>query len=277
MKLSKNGIQVFLQKIKDLVNRLQLKIKDLLKANKLKNDDRIEKPKQSQNVVKDFLLTNRNFIMLGLIFIIMIFAIVLLSSKPKSNGKVAESGEVITVKESAEGEESSLAANSNELQVNAIPQVNELVQKYYKALAASDMDTLHQIVDKLTDDEQNQIKQKREYIENYNNITCYTKKGPENNSYVVFVYYEIKFVNINTSVPGLTPLYICTNEDGKLYIYNGELDPEVGSYITNLASGDDVKELLRKVDVKYKEAQSNDPELKAFVDKLTNTNSSSGQ
>lgn len=222
--------------------------------------------------IKAFLIKNKTYVIIAVIFVVMVFALVKVSSSNSSKkAEEAKSEEVITIDETTQETAETQAEPTNELQINAYPEVNELVNKYFTAMASGDIDTLLQIQTPLSEEEQAQILQKKEYIEGYDNITCYTKIGPEENSYIVFAYYEIKFININTSVPGETPLYVCTNEDGSLYIYNGELSPEAASYLSSITAGQDVLDLINSIETKFAEAQESDPDLKAFIQKLTGT------
>lgn len=223
--------------------------------------------------MKAFLIKYKTYVIIALVFVVMVFTLVkVTSNNSNKEATQADSGEVITVDEqtNATAAEATTQA-TNDLQVNAYPAVNDLINKFYTAMGSGDVDSLAQIVNPLTDDMKTQIQQKKEYIEGYNNITCYTKIGPEVNSYVVFVYYEIKFININTLVPGEAPVYVCTNEDGSLYINQGELTPEVTSYISDVAANQDVVDLVSSVNTKFQEAQAADPDLKAFIDKLSGT------
>lgn len=220
---------------------------------------------------KAFLIKNKTYVIIAVVFVVMVFALVKISSGDSSKkAEEANSEEVInTVDETIGDTTAPTAEATNDLQVNAYPAVNELVNKYYTAMASADIDTLLQIVNPLSEEQKTQIQQKKEYIEGYNNITCYSKIGPEENSYLVFAYYEIKFININTLVPGESPLYICTNEDGSLYINYGELSPEADSYITNITAGQDIIDLVKSIDTKFVAAQEADPDLKAFIEKLS--------
>lgn len=222
--------------------------------------------------IKAFLIKNKNYVIIAVVFLVMVFTLVKVSSSNSSEEATqAESEEVITVDETTQAATEATTEVTNDLQVNAYPAVNELITKFYTAMASGDVDSLLQIVNPLSEEQKTQIQQKKEYIEGYNNITCYTKVGPEENSYIVFVYYEIKFININTLVPGEMPYYVCTNEDGSLYINLGELSPETDSYIAGITAGQDVVDLIKSVDTKFAEAQAADPDLKAFIDKLSGT------
>lgn len=223
--------------------------------------------------IKKFLLQNKNYVGVAVAFVVLVVILVLASSGSEdksatlANSDVSEeeTEEVISVNEETPEEE----VATNELTTDEHPKVNELINNYFKAMAESDIDSLLQIVDNLSEEEQNQIAQKKEYIEDYSNIVSYTKIGPIENSYIVFAYYEMKLVNIDTLVPGLVSLYVCQNDDGSLYIYNGELDPEVDSYIKNVAGEQDVIDLLDTVEKKYIEAQNSDEALDSFIAKLT--------
>lgn len=223
--------------------------------------------------IKAFLIKNKNYVIIAAIFVIMVVTLVKVSNSSSKKAEEVKSEEVITIDEKTqEDAEETQTEPTNELLENAYPEVNELITKYFTAMAEGDIDTLLQLQNPLSEEEQAQILQKKEYIEGYNNINCYTKIGPEENSYIVFVYYEIKFININTPVPGEIPLYVCTNEDGTLYIYNGELSPEVTSYMASITAGQDVVDLINSIEAKFTEAQESDPELKEFIQKLTGSN-----
>lgn len=227
------------------------------------------------NKIKAFLSQNKNYVAVAVVFVGLIVILMIASSsdtKEKENaGDIGtdQTEEVINVEETAQEPETEAEAATNELLTDAYPEVNELIRKYFDAMSSADIDTLLQIVNTLSEEEQNQIAQKKEYIESYNNVVCYSKIGPVEKSYIVFAYYEIKFINIDTLVPGLVPLYVCTNEDNSLYIYNGDLDPEVDSYISNVAGEQDVINLLDTVEKKYEEAQNSDEALKKFVARLS--------
>ena len=101
----------------------------------------------------------------------------------------------------------------------------------------------------------------RDLVEGYQNISCYTKKGMEEGSYLVFVYYELKFAQIDTPAPGLSPLYVYTNDEGNLVIFNGEASDELNAYVEKVAQEDDVMALREEVKTKYEEAKAADENL----------------
>lgn len=181
----------------------------------------------------------------------------------QANASGGEKSEIISTKEDAKEQ-----LENSPLEKDAYPEVNTLVASYFKDLSEANVDELKKIVDVLTAEEEEQIVNKKEYIEKYDNISCYTKPGPIGDSYIVFAYYETKFINIDTLVPGLMPLYVCTAEDGGLYVVNGDLDEDVQTYVATVREDQDVLNLVAEVNEKYEQAQASDASLKKFVAQL---------
>ena len=200
--------------------------------------------------------------------VIIVLAIVFLVSNGKNKQEDSQSVSANTVSGNVETVSAGYVVKDENLAENAFENVNALINTYFVALAEGDKATISSL--KLNSDEKELIKieKKSAYIENFQNIKVYTKSGPIENSYVAFVYYEIKFANLNTLAPGLTTLYICTNPDGQLYIYDGELDQNVTNYIKAVAASADVVALFSEVEVKYNEAVAADADLKTFMDGL---------
>ncbi len=165
-------------------------------------------------------------------------------------------------KESAEME-----VTEDALEVNAHEDVNALMTAFYQALADGDIETVKTLKDSTTDIELMTYQKKSEFIESYDNITCYTKKGLEENSYFVYVSYEVKIKDIDTKGPGLIAFYVYTNEEGKMVI-DGEMDENIDAALKLVTVQDDVKDLFQRVDVKYQEAVKADESLNTFLTEL---------
>lgn len=153
------------------------------------------------------------------------------------------------------------------LQQDSYPAVNELMAKFYKALADGDMDTVRSIKDYSADTEIITYEKKGEFIESYDNLVCYTKSGFEENSYFVYVGYDVKFKDIETTAPGLNAWYVYTDADGSLKI-DGDMNDLVSTMLQEVTAHDDVVDLFNKVDVEYKEAVEQDEALQAFLVEL---------
>ena len=124
---------------------------------------------------------------------------------------------------------------------------------------------VEQTVDVLTDEEKITIEKKKDYIEAYKDVVCYTKKGLEENSYVVFASYEMKIYNIETPAPGIMALYVCLGDDGSYYIFNGEAPDELANYVLELAAEEEVATVIADVDARYQQLITEDEDLGKFA------------
>lgn len=154
------------------------------------------------------------------------------------------------------------------LQVDAYPAVNDIIRRYYDALQTNDIEALSSIRNYMDSVEVAKVNVKYEYIEWYDNIICYTKAGPIENSYVVYAYYNLKLRDWDIVVPGLMTFLVCTRENGELYIYDGYLDQNITNYIYALSSQQDVLDLWSRVDTEYHEILDGNPELTSYIDSL---------
>lgn len=93
------------------------------------------------------------------------------------------------------------------LEENTVPEVTQLITEYYNAAAAGDMDTINSIVNTYDQETQIYLQKMSEHIEAYQNVVCYTKTGPVDGSYLVYAYYEIKFNDLETAVPGISRIW----------------------------------------------------------------------
>lgn len=232
------------------------------------------KEKLSKDKVGDWIVKYKRQVAVGCVaFCLVVFAGASLAGGGASaNGESAspaaadasqntgeeQQGAVVSAAGAAEAE---ATENVNPLEQDAYPEVNELIQNYYNYMAAGDMEGLATVEDTTTEEEQNKILRSSDLVEGYQNISCYTKKGLEEGSYLVFAYYELKFVQIDTPAPGLSALYVYTNDEGNLVIFNGEASDELNEYVAAMAEEDDVLALREEVRVKYEEAKAADANL----------------
>ncbi len=227
--------------------------------------------------LREFVLGHYQYFIVGVLFIILVIVLAIFSGKHKKDKP--DDGDTVSGQEQTEGTENpgdTVATDENAeiplttegLSVDAYPEVNALVNTYFTAMANGDIATLETICSSLDDAAKIRIMERAKYTESYDDIRCYTKPGPVEGSYIVFAYYQIKFVNIDTRAPGLSSLYVCSNPDGSLYVYNGDLPENVSTYIKGVAAQDDVVALLSQVDAEYNAAAEQDKTLKAFMDAL---------
>ena len=157
--------------------------------------------------------------------------------------------------------------DTNLLEKNVYPQVNAIIQKYYKALGMKDVIGIKAVVDELDVAEEAKIANDQ-YLDDYRDVEVYTKKGLAAGDYVVLACYNYKFKDIDTWVPGLSQLYVRTRDDDSLYISMQEQDEAIQQHITNVLADADVQELIQRVQEDYARAQEEDESLRNFIANL---------
>ena len=211
---------------------------------------------------------NRMITMAVFIFIaIVVVAIVLSTVIGKSKGKDETAAAAIIETESST-EAESLVVPNDPLEENAYPEINAVVKQYYQAMADGDLTTLQKVMTGLDEKEQIKIVKKSEYVESYPTVTCYSKVGPVEGSYIVYAYYEAKLVDFENLLPGMNALYLCKNEEGAYYINGEKQDDQIIAYCEMISAQDDVVDLVNTVQVKYNELKTIDTKLSEFLAEL---------
>lgn len=210
----------------------------------------------------DFVKKNMRYFAAGALFIVLV--LILVKWTGSSN-----------LSESVNNTETESTA-AEEYQVDAIPKVKKLISNYYTAYAAGDLETLQTYAYPISANEQSFISMFSQYVDSYENISCYTKVGLDNTSYLVSVYLEIKFAGVDTTAPGLDFFYVRTDEKGNLYIDNlysqfnllnqeQSLDTNIKSLIDSFEEEADVLALQTEVQTKYEEAVAADDNLSNMI------------
>jgi hypothetical protein len=227
---------------------------------------------------KEWLSDNLRYIILFVAIILVIVAVGLAmvfikgmdknkKAEPVETTAATETSQTDVLVDTSAAESEAGSEAENELKEDAIPEVNEVVKKYYDGINSSDIDGLKQVVDNLTDENIKSFQDLGNFIEDYRDIKVYTKEGPVDNSYVAFVSYKIKFKNVEALAPGLACMYISANEDGNFYITN-KTDEEVSAYMDTVSQDADVVALKKQIDDEYVAARESDENLSALTEEL---------
>ena len=225
---------------------------------------------------REWVSDNLRYILLGagvfIVVLVLIFAVRAMTgsgkSKPASSGNQVSSAE--SGNQTASGDQAQQTPQGT-LEKDAVPEVSELVRNYYKALGEKNIEDLKSIVKDLDPAEESKIANTK-YIESYENVEVYTEKGMEEGSYVVFASFAYKCTDVETAAPALSQLYVITDEDDKLWISAEAVsDPEIQAYVSTVMSQPEVIQLRNSVQASYDQAQAQDPQLKAFLERLVLT------
>ena len=151
--------------------------------------------------------------------------------------------------------------------------VRLLVGSYYAALKNNDMSRLSQLVSSpaaLTED----IFKNYKNAESINVRHVYQLEGETPLDYIIYVYYELKFKDIDTPVPSLDELYVTKNGDG-YSIANGTVSATAYGKVLDIAKNEQgVKELVDSVNRLFDKALQKDEALKAYLTGSSDSNSS---
>lgn len=162
---------------------------------------------------------------------------------------------------------------ANDLELNKYAEINEVITEFYQAKLVCDEEKFKQILLNADQLDMERLQRKIEYIQDYHNINCYTKKGINEIDYVVYIIYDIELTTIETYSPSIDELLI-TYVDGAPKIYMGDISKETSGYLSKLRNKEDVQLLVSDVETRLKEACELDEDLNEFYKNITKSSSS---
>ena len=215
------------------------------------------------NNILTFIKQNIRYFTAGALFLVLV--LVLVNCGTKKDGTQVNMVNPAT-------ETTAEAETQEAFQVDTYEDVNALINQYFTAYAAGDVDTIAAIATPITDNEKSYIAEYSKYVDSYENIQCYTKHGLDDKSYMVSARIDIKFTGADTPAPGLDFFYVRTQDDGSLIIDNlysqynrrireNAVDTSVQSLIEEYENSDDLIALQQEVQSKYDEALASDADL----------------
>lgn len=220
------------------------------------------KKAKSSNSFKDILANNyRYFIVGGLFLVLVIVLVVFLATRGTD---VADESQQTGIEEIT----NSVEVPKDKYQKDEYPNVNSICTSYMNAMSIGDSDTMASLSNALSDERRTFFEAQAQYISQYTDYHFYTKKGPEENSFLVLVTYSLQIVGDANKLPALCSLYVCTDASGTLYINNSDLSENDEAYILALASQDDFKQLQDDVQLAYNDMLDKNPDLSARVTEL---------
>lgn len=149
-----------------------------------------------------------------------------------------------------------------------VPEVSTVLEQYYTALGARDINGLFVVTDNLTAEEQAQIEAESD-VESYGDVKAYTISGPSDGTYIAFVSSRCKYLGINQTLPMLSEYYLYTTEDGSLKIMDDtDSDAAVTEAMKAALENEEVKSLIEQVQNDYQNALDADASLRAYVESI---------
>jgi len=200
-------------------------------------------------------------------FFICVISIVIIrifvSRETNETNMVTESAqEVLGVEE-----EQIRAIEEVPLEEDKYTDLNLFFAEYFAALAEGNKEVILSDRTEMDDLEWIKILKKSEFVESYQNLTCYTKPGPFDNTYVCYIYYEVKFHDLETRVPGLSTMYVVKNGEDFL-VECSDIEDDVQAYLISISKQEDVVDLFRKVQVEYNDLVASNAEVELYLTEL---------
>lgn len=218
-------------------------------------------------LIRDFFIKHSKVAFPVLIVVVVAFTVTVALNAGSADKKMEELG-----METGTTESPALSLETAEQEVpmdaNEDPAVSTLLNSFYNAWAEGDSETLLSVCDVIEDSDLFRYEEGAKYIDSFNVLEIYTKPGPEEGSKLAYVYYTMRFSGHEEDVPAYQAFYVCTRDDGSLYIRRGEISDEVNEYITLLTTQDNVVAFNNRINAEYNNLLMDKPEIMAYIEEF---------
>ena len=226
--------------------------------------------KEKMKLMGGFLVKNSKLVF-PIILVLAVAVTVLTALTAKNNKRQEQLAQESSVQESVEVVEPTMEPVAEApLAKNTIPEIDVLLETYYTAYAAGDVETIRGITNQLDNTEALRIQAMSEYVEAYPEKIIYTKAGPVPDSYLAYVHFKMKVTNFEDAISGMETFYICRNADGSYYLNESEVSDEELQFIEKTAAQADVLELYNQVNVECSDTLKNNEELFYYIQEIVN-------
>ena len=227
--------------------------------------------KEKWKKIRDLIVKNCKIVFPVLVVVVAAVTVVIALNANKSKAEEQVSAEQSSESASQESETAEARPSAEEvpLAANEDEAIYSLVATYYNAIGTGDTDTLQTICQGINENILLYYEELSNYIDHYANIDIYSKQGPVDGSTIVYVYYKMGIVDYG-EFPGYETLYVCTDENGQLYIKDASIfTDEETEYIRTANEQVDVVEFNNRINVEYSELISQNPNLLEYVGLLS--------
>ena len=231
----------------------------------------IEMQKDKLSKIRDFIVKNCKIVfpIIVVAVVAFTFSVALNWNHDKSQNNNLPGGGSSETETGDTGETASPQPEEVLLVENEDSEIAELIQTYFDARETGDKAVLSDLFDVILTEDLQRYEEWSRYIDHYSDRQIYTKQGLLPGSVIAYVYYKVCFVNREEGVPGSENIYICRDDEGKLYIksFNSSLDfsEEENAYINILNDQDDVTDFNNRVTVEFQNLVMDNPELLSYL------------
>ncbi len=207
---------------------------------------------------------------LGVLALILLVAIVVTNMGDKEP-VVAPEQESSSEEESSSQEESTTEEDKTPVAESEESDIHKIVVSYFDALyVQATIEEVSKYVDDVTNFNESRLTTYDKYYESVSNIKCYKYDTTRvENSYVVFVTYDLKMYNIDTAIPSGEALVVKQDADGKYLIHNLTEQEILDLKISNEDYVEYISTLEQQVLDDFNAALESDAELKEIYDMMS--------
>ena len=234
--------------------------------------------------IVEFCRTNIRYISSGVVVVILVVVLAVTAegqdkgqdtdTSKQENGQESEQEDA---QNQGQGQDTGNQTETKNFSVDAIPEINTLIQSYYGAYADGDTAELEIYATPISDLEKKYIAVMSQYVAGYENLTCYTEEGISQGEYAVMAIADTRFEGVETTAASLEFFYVRQNESGSYYIDNLystfntanqelEQDSQIAALIAEYEQREDVVQLIEDVQAKYAEDLNSDENLKTMAE-----------
>lgn len=218
------------------------------------------------------------FMTIPMVVVILIIVIVILDKPDTENGGSGDTA--IESSDAGDGTETAQAETAVKepdipeivLTEEAVPEVHDLMESYFKARRTCDTEALSQVYGGTCDQvalngERIKMEDEVKFYKSFDNLVCYTAPGLEEGDYVVYARYDIKFRQADTLAPSMIMGYVKTAADGICYLV-AETSMEQSAYMERANETEAVQAMQKEVNQKLSQALNADENLLAVYHML---------
>lgn len=227
--------------------------------------------KDKWKTIRDILVSNCKIVFPILVVVLGAITVVIALNANKAEARTQAEGQPETQESSSapgssegQDEENRPLAEEVPMVANEDGSIDTLVATYYNAIGTGETDTLRTICHGISENDLLYYGELSNYVDHYADIDIYSKQGSSDGTTIVYVYYKMGIAGYEC--PGYETLYVCTDEDGSLYIKDAStFTEEEKKYIKTANEQMDVVELNNKVSAEYNEFLEQNPTLLEYI------------
>ena len=222
------------------------------------------KGRKKVNTFREWLSDNLRYILLLLailcVALLGFFGIRFLRGRnaPAPQSEPEETAEISEFQSGQEGAPAVVTTGPEDRKLNEEPGIEgtSLINRYYGALSAQDVNALRETLDELSDEDA--AKFVTSVPITYSDVKVYVKPGPDASSSVAYVYYHYLEEGAEKALPGLSSLFLVKNASGSYIVKTAALTAEEEAYMNAAAADADIQDLIRQVQAEYDAANTSE-------------------